>query len=77
MFRCHAPLMTQTHRSLRRPRQQAQQQQQQQAAAKRQVKDTNLQDMHQFWKFFHLVPAQVCTPLGLGALICILQKAHI
>ena len=40
-------------------RQQAQQQQQQQAAAKRQSKDTNLVDMHQFWKYFHLVPAQV------------------
>lgn len=40
-------------------RQQAQQQQQQQAAAKRQGKDTNLVDMHQFWKYFHLVPAQV------------------
>ncbi|KAL3153768.1 hypothetical protein ABBQ32_013356 [Trebouxia sp. C0010 RCD-2024] len=39
-------------------RQQAQQQQQQQAAAKRQSKDTNLVDMHQFWKYFHLVPAQ-------------------
>ena len=40
-------------------RQQAQQQQQQQAAAKRQSKDTNLVDMHQFWKYFHLVPARV------------------
>lgn len=40
-------------------RQQAQQQQQQQAAAKRQSKDSSMVDMHQFWKYFHLVPAQV------------------
>lgn len=39
-------------------RQQAQQQQQQQAAAKRQSKDSSMVDMHQFWKYFHLVPAQ-------------------
>lgn len=50
----------QSKTSANQQRQQAQQQQQQ-AAAKRQSKDTNLVDMHQFWKYFHLVPAQVST----------------
>ena len=59
-------------------RQQAQQQQQQQAAAKRQSKDTSLVDMHQFWKYFHLVPAQVqylaCGSRIGGALCCKRQQ---
>lgn len=49
----------QSRASASQQRQQAQQQQQQQAAAKRLGKDSNLQDMQQFWKYFHLVPAQV------------------
>ena len=49
----------QSRASASQQRQQAQQQQQQQAAAKRLGKDANLQDMQQFWKYFHLVPAQV------------------
>ena len=48
----------QSKTSANQQRQQAQQQQQQ-AAAKRQSKDAGLVDMHQFWKYFHLVPAQV------------------
>ncbi|KAL0025091.1 hypothetical protein WJX79_008079 [Trebouxia sp. C0005] len=42
----------------RQQAQQHQQHQQQQAAAKRQSKDSGMVDMHQFWKYFHLVPAQ-------------------
>ena len=49
----------QSRSSASQQRQQAQQQQQQQAAAKRQNKDSIMVDMHQFWKYFHLVPAQV------------------
>ena len=63
-------------------RQQAQQQQQQQAAAKRQSKDTNLVDMHQFWKYFHLVPAQVQSharepKCGTCRVRCSLCCAHV
>lgn len=69
----------QSRASASQQRQQAQQQQQQQAAAKRLGKDANLQDMQQFWKYFHLVPAQVLPSLytAVPSSFCVLYTAVI